>query len=260
MLLADRIVVITGASAGIGAATARAASARGATTVLVARTEAKLRELAAELPRAHAFAADASDEAAVARLCEQVMATVGKPDVIVNNAGAGRFLRLEETSPAEFLEMTSAPYLAAAFVTRAFLPAMIERDSGWIVNVNSPISRMTWPGAAGYAGGRWALRGFTEALRMDLRGSGIGVSEVIPGKVSSEYFEHNPGAEERIPDIAKLLRTLTPAQAAEGILRAIEREQRELVLPAELHYLLKITAHLPRFTQWLMWRTGARRT
>ncbi|WP_442873892.1 SDR family NAD(P)-dependent oxidoreductase [Actinomycetospora sp. NBC_00405] len=77
---------------------------------------------------------------------------VGVPDLVVNNAGAGRFLDLDETEPRELECMTAVPYSAALFVTQEFLPDMLRRRSGWIVNVNSPVSRMPWAGATGYAG------------------------------------------------------------------------------------------------------------
>ncbi|HWK18767.1 MAG TPA: SDR family NAD(P)-dependent oxidoreductase [Solirubrobacteraceae bacterium] len=101
--------------------------------------------------------------------------------------------------------------------------------SGWIVNVNTPAAFAPWPGALGYASARWAVRGFTEALRVDLHGTDIGVSQVVPGKVSSAYFDHNPGAESRIPRIGKLIRTLTPEQAGEAIADAVEQRGRGCV-------------------------------
>jgi len=88
-------------------------------------------------------------------------------------------------------EMMAMPYFAAFYITRALLPAMLRRGSGHLVYVNSPASLVAWPGAAAYTAARWALRGFAEALRADLRGTRLRVSSVIPGKVSSSYFAHN---------------------------------------------------------------------
>lgn len=263
MRLPGKIALVTGASTGIGAATARVLAARGAHVVLVARSADKLGAVVAQIERdggaAGAFPADVGDTRAVAALATRVKAELGVPDVIVNNAGAGRFLFVEETDPEEWVRMTAVPYHAAAFVTRSFVQEMLARGSGWIVNVNTPISRIAWPGAIGYAGARWALRGFSAALRTDLRGTGLGVSEVVPGKVSSEYFRANPGAEERIPRIARFLRTLTPEQVGVAIADAVERERYEVVIPVELR-LLELSSRLtPRLAEWLSWRTGARR-
>jgi short-subunit dehydrogenase len=136
---------------------------------------------------------------------------------------------------------------------------MLARGSGWVVNVNTPISHFAWPGAIGYGGSRWAMRGFDACLHADLRGTGVGVTQVVPGKVSSEYFEHNPGAEERIPSIARLIRTLSPDDVAEGICQGIERERREVIQPLMLRLLFLQARLAPRLTEWVVWRTGARR-
>jgi len=261
--LRNTSVLITGASTGIGAATARAVAARGATALLVARSADKLERLAHEIDRAggkaRPFPADVGDPDAVAAMAELVKAEIGVPSVIVNNAGAGRFLFIDETDPHELASMTDVPYHAAFYVTRAFIEEMIARKSGRIVNITTPVAYFTWPGAAGYAGARWAVRGFTEALRADLYRTGVGVSVVVPAKVSSEYFEHNPGAEQRIPKIARLIRTLTPEQTADAVVGAIEKERAEVFVPAELRFLELQNRLFPGVTRWIVHRTGARR-
>jgi short-subunit dehydrogenase len=136
---------------------------------------------------------------------------------------------------------------------------MLARGSGWVVNVDSFAALVPWPGAVGYTSARGALRGFDGGLRADLRGSGIGVSHVVPPKVSSEYFLHNPGTEDRIPSIARLVPTLTSEQVAEVICRAVERERRELVVPFVLRVVYWGARLMPRLAEWLQWRTGARR-
>ena len=137
--------------------------------------------------------------------------------------------------------------------------AIPVRRSGQVVNMNSPASLVAWPGATAYTAARWALRGFTEALRADLHGTGVGVTEVIPGKVSSTYFTHNPGTEVRAPSIAKLLGTITPEQAAAGILHGIERDRRLIVLPFRYRLLYMIHRILPGLVRWLAIATGVRR-
>jgi short-subunit dehydrogenase len=144
-------------------------------------------------------------------------------------------------------------------MARAFIEGMLARGSGWVVNVNSPASQIPWPGAVGYTSARGGMRGFDAGLRADLRRSGIGVTHMVPGKVSSEYFLHNPGSEERIPAIARLVPTWTPEQVAEAICRAVERERREVVVPWMLRAVYLSERLMPRLTEWLAWRTGARR-
>jgi short-subunit dehydrogenase len=144
-------------------------------------------------------------------------------------------------------------------VTREFLQGMLARRRGWIVNLNSPVSRMTWAGATGYAGARWALRGLTAALRQDLRGSGVGVSEVVPGKVLSDYFANNPGAEERIPKVDALMPAQTPEQVASAVALAVERERREVLLPWPLKVFDLAGRFTPRLVETVVAITGHRR-
>ena len=254
---------MTGASSGIGAATARAVARKGATAVLLARTQAKLEAVAAEITaeggRAHAYAVDCADREAVAALAPRIETDIGIPDAIVNCAGAGRQLFFEETDPREFEDMMAAPFFAAVYVTRAFLPAMIERGSGYIVMVNAPIAFVPWQGAAGSVAARWALRGLSEALRADLRGSGVSAGQVVAGKVASSYFEHNPGVEEQLPRIGRLTKTLSPDEVAGTIVRAIEGEQRFVVTPLPVAIMMRVAVHFPRLVASIVQRTGVPR-
>jgi len=260
----DRVVVITGASSGLGAASALAVARRHArTVVLVARTKETLERVAMDVralgAEALPCAADLADVRAVDRLQALIENSVGPPDILINSAGVGRFLFLDETPPEEAVQMMAAPYFAAFYATRAFLPAMILRGSGQIVNVTSPAAFVPWPGATGYAAARWAMRGFTEALRADLRGTGVAVTLFVPGKVSSPYFDHNPGAEARLPRIARLYRTLTPAEAAEALIRGLERGSRQVVTPALLRLTFWLQRFWPSVVSSLVVRTGAKR-
>lgn len=260
MQVAGKTVLITGASSGIGAATARAVARAGGRPLLLARRREQLEALATEIGGgARAYPVDCGDREAVAETAARVTEEVGTPDVLVNNAGAGRFLFFDETEPEEFERMMAVPYFAAVYVTRAFLPAMLERGSGHVVAVNTPIAFLAWPSAAGYAGARWALRGFCEALRADLRGTGVGVSQVVPAKVASTYFEHNPGAELGIPGISRIVGTLTPEQVADAIVGAIEREKRLVLIPRMLRLLLFQARFVPRPTEALLAATARKR-
>lgn len=260
MQIEGRTVLVTGASSGIGAATAAAVARRGGRPILLARREEALREVAARVGGdALPYAVDCSDAAAVAAAAAQIVATAGVPDVLVNNAGAGRFLFFDETEPDEFVQMMGAPYFAAVYVTRAFVGGMIERGSGRIVIVNSPVSFLTWQGAAGYAAARWALRGLADALHADLRDTGVGVSQVVPGKVSSGYFAHNPGTAEGIPGVSRLVGTLTPEQVAEAIVAAVERKRRLVFTPRRLRVLVALSRLFPGLSERAVLATGRRR-
>jgi len=257
------IVLITGASSGIGAATAKAMARNGGRVVLLARTQAALekvdRDISASGGEAKVYQIDLTDAEAVAKVAKTITAQIGTPDILMNNAGAGRWLFVDETSPAEAVEMMAAPYFAAFYVTRAFLPDMLRRGTGHIVNITSPASRIVWPGATAYTAARWAMRGFTEALRSDLRGSGVRVTLAVLGKVSSAYWEHNPSSEERLPKIARLIPTLTPEQAATAIVQGVERNAREIVAPFMLKIIYMQHAVFPRVVEWMMSSTGWKR-
>lgn len=260
MELRNRTVVVTGASAGIGAATAALVASRGAQVALVARREQELRDVAAGLGgRASAFPCDLGDADAVVAMAERVQAELGTPDVIVNNAGAGRWLWIEETSNAEFLAQVAVPFHAAFFVTRAFIEPMLARGSGWVVNVNSPISQWAWPGALGYGASRWGLRGFDECLATDLRGTGIGVTAVIAGRTDSDYFDVNPGALERLPWLDRFYRRLTPDDVAAMIVRGVEKERRTVVEPLEIRLTNVAARFAPGGIARLLSATGASR-
>ena len=262
MRLAGALAVVTGASSGIGAATARALATAGARVVLVARsaaTEAVASEIAAAGGQAHAERVDLADEAAVADLGHRVLAAHGPPDLVVNNAGAGRYLAIDETPPGDAAALMASPYLAAFHVTRAFVPSMVGRGSGRIANVTSPAAYFPWPGAAAYSAARWAVRGLTAALRADLRGTGVDATLVVLGLVDSPYFEHNPGSAERVPGITRLLPTLTPETAARAIVRGLARDRRTIFAPRPLGAFVALHAVAPRPVEALVAATGWRR-
>ena len=260
MQLRGKLVLVTGASSGIGAATARALAREGARTVLVARGAEALERVADEIRRAggeaHPVPADVAAPEQVSALAERVLADVGVPDALVNNAGAGRFLFLDETDPQEVVQMMAVPYFAAFYVTRAFVPAMLERGSGTVLQVNAAASVIAWPGGVGYTAARHALRGFTLALRQDLRGTGLHVSSVTLGEVSSDYFANNPGVKERIPKISRIIGTATPEAAANTIVGALRRDARDVHGPWRWRALRPLVQLVPRPFEWLMWRTG----
>ena len=264
MKLHDKLVAITGASSGIGAATARAMARRGSRLVLLARSRGPLEDLAAairaEAGIAYVFPVDLAGLAAADAAAATIVRELGVPDVLFNNAGAGRWLATEETSAEQAAEMMAVPYLAAFALTRAFLPGMLARGSGAIVNMTSAVGFVALPGATAYGTARWAMRGFSEMLRADLDGTGVVVTLIAPGKVASPYFAHNPGSEERIPRITRLYPTLTCEEVAEQVVRAVERGRREVVLPFLLRLTILTRRVLPGPVDWLLRKTGWRRT
>jgi short-subunit dehydrogenase len=206
------------------------------------------------------FTVDLTDSKAVERVGAQISDQVGIPDILINNAGAGKWRFTDETTPAEAVECMSVPYFAAFNIVHTFLPAMLLRRGGHIVNISSVGSRFVWPGATAYLAARWALRGFTEALRADLEGSGINVTLVEPGVVKSAYWEHNPGSRERIPKLANLIPELSPEEVAHAIVKGIERNKRTIVIPFMMRLMCGLYAVIPKPIQWLINQTGYRRS
>jgi NADP-dependent 3-hydroxy acid dehydrogenase YdfG len=256
------IAVVTGASSGIGAATARLLASDGWRVVLVARRAERLDELATEIAAAggvaRSEALDAADGPAVMAMADRVRAEWGSASLIVNSAGAGVWRFLEETSVEDIVEMIGAPYLAAANSSRAFIEDMLERGGGLFIHVGSPASVQPWPGATAYTASRWALRGLHEALSQDLRGTGVRSSMVYFGEVSSDYFEANPGSRQYSPKLGAPIPVSTPEQCAEVLLKVVYRPRRVVFYPFTLRLMVWLAAITPAPTRWLIARTGRR--
>ena len=257
------LALVTGASSGIGAATAKALAIQGAHVLLLARRESALQDVAAHINakggKATAYVVDVTDAGAVVKTAQEITDQHGTPDILINNAGFGKWRFVEEITPGEATDMMACPYFAAFNVTHAFLPAMMERGSGKIVCVNSPLGRFIWPGTTAYTAARWALRGFTYALRADLAGSGVSATHYVAGKVDSPYWQTNTASEERFPLIARLIPTITPDAAARGLLRAVRGDAREVVTPFLIKTVFWQHALVPYVVDWLMRVTGYRR-
>lgn len=256
------LAVISGASSGIGAATALAMAQAGWRVVLVARREDALTAVAQRIHAAGGEALiealDAADGRAVIAMAERILAQHGTPQVIINSAGAGIWRFVEETTPEQAREMMDAPYHAAFNLTHAFMPALLQRGSGLIVHVNSPASALTWPGATGYAAARWALRGLHEALCQDLAGTKVRSTHVVVGLVRSEYWIHNPDSERHLPAAARIIPPLTPEECAEVILRVVRRPRREVIHPFLLRVFYWAGTIAPPLVRWLGTATGRR--
>ncbi len=260
MEINGNLIVFTGASQGIGATAAQALAAKGGKMVLLARNEEKLKAVQQKIisdgGEAYSFPVDLSDPEATEIVCQAITAELGTPDILINNAGAGRFLFVEETSPEENQMMMALPYFAAFNICHFFLPSMMKRRSGLIINLNSPVSRINWAGATGYACSRWALRGLTASLRTDLANTGVKVAEVIPGEVSSEYFDNNPGVRDRFPSFIKMIPVLETEDVGNMLIYCIENDKREVVRPFVYRVAFATERLFPSLTRWFMVKTS----
>lgn len=261
--ISGSLAVVTGASQGIGAAVARLLAAEGARVVLLARNETLLKKQVDEIRMAgglaRAYSVDLSDPTAVQKTAQRLLRENGVPMIVVHNAGAGRWLAVDETSAEEMRQMMAVPYMAAFDLTRELLPAMLAHGRGHFVIVNSPVAYFAWPGATGYAAARWALRGFVQGLRGDVAGSKIHVSQITAGLTTSNYFDNNPGALERLPRIAQIIPTLTPQQVAQGIVHTIRWNQPEAIIPWQLNAIAFYGRLFPQQLETIIRLTGWQR-
>ena len=258
----DKLAVVSGASSGIGAATARRLINEGWTVVGVARRSARLEELKSSLTegaeRFFVEALDASDGAAVQAMARRVLEAHGAPRAVVNSAGAGRWKFIEETSPEEAITMMGAPYFAAFNLTQAFMAAMLEARRGVVIHIGSPASLYSWPGATGYTAARWALRGLHEALTQDLYGTGVSSCHVMFGEVSSEYFVNNPDSHEHIPGIGRIIPVIDPEACGRVVARVIARPRKLVLYPATMWLMHAFGRWMPWLIRLLALRTGRR--
>ena len=249
--MASKLVLITGASSGIGEATAKRYGAATDHVLLLARNAERLDGVAQSIREsggtATAFPIDLSDPQAIKELAARIESEIGTPDILINNAGAGRWLPFLDTTPEDARAMIDVPYLAAFNLTHAFAPAMVARKSGGIVFITSPASYLAWPNASAYIAARRALAGFAEGLRGELKPAGLFVTLVVLGAVDTPYWENNPGSRENVPKSdPRLMPTLTPEQAATAIFEAVDKKKTTVVKPSMYRALFVMNALFPK--------------
>jgi NADP-dependent 3-hydroxy acid dehydrogenase YdfG len=189
MEMQDAVVVITGASSGIGAATARAASRAGARVVLAARREERIRELAAELGGgAIAVRCDVTDRAQVDALARAAVDAFGRIDVLVNNAGQGLQAAIEDLALDDLRAVLELNLVAPLATMQAVLPTMRAQGAGAIVNVSSGTTFADVPGTGGYVASKIALERLSAIARAELEGTGVVVSTLIPFATETEFM------------------------------------------------------------------------
>jgi short-subunit dehydrogenase len=230
MDLTGAVVVVTGASAGIGRVTALAFAGHGSTVVATARREARLADLVAEIEAAggHGLGVrcDVTDLAQVQDLVNTVRDAYGRCDVLVNNAGIPGGGPFAELSMHQIERVTRTNYLGVLYCSKTFLPLMLDQGRGHIVNVASMAGRFAVPGASVYAATKHAVVAFSEALYFELKPRGIIVTVVNPGIVSTEGFPHADARDRRIG------RPMRPERVAEAIVDVVRRGKApELSVP-----------------------------
>jgi len=258
----DKIVLITGASSGIGAATSKEFARLGAKVLLLARSEDNLKKVADEIKKEGGYAKyytiDISDHKSVDKISKKIKKDIGVPDIIFNNAGSGPFKFIEETSPDEVFALMT-PYFGAFFITRSFMTEMLKRNSGHIVNMSSNSYVLSFPGVTGYIAANAAMRGFNDALRSDLYATNIRVTIIACSKVNTTFWANNPTCEQRCPTAQELLPTPNADEAAKTIVKGVYKKKKVIYIPSLLRIAVFIRYLCPPFMHWLLYKTGYKR-
>jgi 3-oxoacyl-[acyl-carrier protein] reductase len=206
--LQDKVALITGASAGIGQASARALAGEGASLVLTARREDRLAALQAEVEKLGGKAAcvvgDARDEETARRAVQAAVGTFGRLDILINNTGAGNYKNLVDTSAAEYDELMDTNVRSTFLFTRHAVPVMLGQKSGTILMISSMAGVYGFGGEAVYCMTKFAQVGFAQALDRELREKGIKVGAICPGGVKTEFALGKGRTEKSVRDSGML--------------------------------------------------------
>ena len=228
--LRGKIVFITGASSGIGRASALAFAREGAKLLLCARRLDRLEALAPELLAAgaeavHTFALDVSDRAAVASTLAALPEAWQSVELLLNNAGLSRGLvKLQDQNPDDWDEMVSTNVLGLLYVTRAIVPGMVQRGSGHILSLGSTAGHMTYPNGAVYCATKSAEKAISEGLKLDLMGTPVRVTSIDPGMVETEFSQVRfRGDEAKAAKVYENIISLSADDIADAILWAATR-------------------------------------
>jgi short-subunit dehydrogenase len=234
-------VLVTGASRGIGAALAQAFAARGCTLGLVARRREPLEALASGLPGSGhvVLEADVAERASIA----EAISSFGDVDVLVANAGLTHYMPFAELPAEKAEEMNAVNWVGTLNTVAAGLPRMVERGRGQIVIISSGGGVRGFPGAAVYNGTKAAQRGFAEALRHELDGTGVSVTTVYPGEIDTSLHDHEW---DRMPAWYRRDRRSPAGPLAERVVKAVEEDRRELFHPPIVRLLRVANGISPR--------------
>ncbi|MBD2872015.1 SDR family NAD(P)-dependent oxidoreductase [Paenibacillus arenilitoris] len=254
-MLEGKIVFISGASSGIGALAAVRLAERGAIPVLTGRNISKLNDIAATIKGdCSVFRMDVTDNEQVKQTVEAAALKHGRIDILLNNAGYGKFEYFTEMPVESFEKMMDTNYMGTVRCTKAVIPHMLERGSGQIVNIASMAGKIGSAKSTAYTATKHAVLGFTNSLRMELRGTGIHVSAVNPGPIDTPFFSLADPTGAYVKNVSWFM--MKPEYVVKSIIRVMERRKDEVDLPKTASVGIKLYHLLPRaadrwFGGWL---------
>ena len=233
MDLIGKTVIVTGASQGIGAATARAFASAGAKVVLVARSEEPLGALSAEIggSRSLVVPTDMSKPSQIKAMVQRASEFSGSIDILVNNAGVGLNSPVAEMSTENFCKVFEVNTLGPLLAMQEVIPLMKRSGGGIIINVSSMTTRLATPRSGGYRASKMALDALSDAARIELREDNIRVITAYPGLTSTGFFSHSLGNKAKTtPQSLNLPPGRSPQFVAQKIVKGAQREPREIYM------------------------------
>jgi short-subunit dehydrogenase len=243
----DRVAIVTGASAGIGRATALALAKEGACVALIARRETALLELAKEIEKwggkALVSPIDVTKGAQVESMVQQVLAHWGRVDILVSNAGEYIRVPIAQLAPADLQRSLNVNYFGGVHCIRAVLPHMLAQKKGQIVAVTSMAGKIGIPPDAPYVSAKFALTGFLEVLRQEVHGQGIAVTNVMPGRVDTGMIDNLK--------FSRVSPKISPDSVARAILHGIRKQKPIVIVPPQAKLLYYINVFAPSLSDRL---------
>jgi short-subunit dehydrogenase len=228
----NKVVLITGASSGIGRESAIEFAKLGANIILVSRTKEKLEQVANELKKFNVTIlvcqCDVSKKDQVKEMSKTVLEKFRSVDILVNNAGFAIYGSVSDLNIDDIESQMETNYFGMVYCIKYFLPLMLEKKSGHIVNVASVAASFGLPGIASYCASKFAMLGFSEGLKHELKNSGVGITVVSPIMVRTNFFEHP--SFEKMPKFSPI--SLSSKTVAKAILKAANSPRLEIIVPS----------------------------
>ncbi|HEY2492446.1 MAG TPA: SDR family oxidoreductase [Paenibacillus sp.] len=252
-MMKDKVVVITGASSGIGALTAKFLSEQGAIPILIARSQDKLEAVANQLSGQHELIVmDVTKQEQVKNVMNDIIHKYGQIDVLLNNAGYGKFESILDMPIEHYSDMMDVNYMGTVRCTKAVLSHMLERGEGHIVNVASIAAKIGTARSTAYTATKHAVYGFSNSLRQELRGTGITVSTVNPGPIDTPFFELADPTGGYVNNIRWFM--MKPDLVARKMVKLMNKKQEEINLPWLAAVGIWFYQLCPRFADKLTYR------